>query len=119
MIMIKRISLAFALLVLPFIVFSQDQPQEDETKMVREIVTVMVDKSKFAAPTPPPAPVVREHGKKGKKKQVVEETAPPVADTGSSTIPAPSSEISKRVQNWLNSKNPKYTKTNASNTGST
>jgi hypothetical protein len=115
--MIKRIFLALALFITPFIVFSQEQ-EEDETKMVREIVSVMVDKAKFA---PPPTPVAHteEHGKKGKKKHHTEEVAPPVADTGASTIPAPSSEIAKRANNFLKAKSKKYTKENVSNAGNT
>ncbi len=114
--MIKRVSLLFAFFVLPLFVFSQEQ-EEDETKMVREIVSVTVDKSKFAVPTPPP--VAEDHHKKGKKKHHEEEVPPPVADTGSSTIPAPSSEIAKRAGNWLKAKSAKYTKANGSNTGNT
>jgi len=115
--MIKRISLLFALFALPLFVFSQEQ-EEDETKMVREIVSVTVDKSKFAAPTPPP--VAEDNSKKGKKKHHEEEVPPPPsADTSSTTIPAPSSEIAKRAANWLKAKSTKYTKANGSNTGST
>lgn len=113
--MIKKISLLFFALSLPLFSFSQEE--EDETKMVREVVTVMVDKAKFAAPAPPPPPA-EEHGKKGKKKHHEEEVAPPPADTGSSQIPAPVSEIAKRADNWLKAKSTKYKKENGTNTGS-
>ena len=115
--MIKRIFLVLALFVMPFIVFSQEQ-EEDESKMVREIINVTVDKAKFATPTPPPTHT-EESGKKGKKKHHTEEVAPPVADTGASTIPAPSSEIAKRANNFLKAKSKKYTKENVSNSGNT
>lgn len=113
--MIKRFFLLFALIVLPTLVFSQDA-EEDETKMVREIVNVMVDKAKFAkAPTPTASD---SHDKKGHKKHQ-EETTPPVADTGASTIPAPAGEIAKRANNWYNAKTKKYVKANGANSGST
>jgi hypothetical protein len=116
--MIKRIYLVFALFVIPFIVFSQEQ-EEDETKMVREVVSVMVDKAKFAAPTPPPQPVAEQHGKKKHKKQQEEVAPPPAADTGATTIPAPSEELAKRANNWLKAKTTKYVKANGSNSGNT
>lgn len=118
--MIKRILLAFTVFALPFVALAQEGKDEDETKMVREIVSVTVDKAKFA-PKPAAAPAhVEEHGKKGKKKHHTEEEAAPApADTGASTIPAPVSEIAKRAGNWVNSKHKKYAKSNVSNTGST
>ncbi len=110
--MIKRIFLLFTLIILPTLVFSQEE-EEDETKMVREIINVTVDKAKFAAPTPPP---VVESGKKGKKKpqEVVE---PPAADTSNPMIPAPSGEINKRTHHWYIAKAKKYTKSNGTHTG--
>ena len=113
--MIKRISILFAIFILPLFAFSQEQ-EEDETKMVREVVNVMVDKAKFAKPATPVA--TEEHSKKGGHKKHQEEVVP-VADTGSSTIPAPAGEIAKRAGNWLKAKSSKYIKANASNTGST
>jgi hypothetical protein len=115
--MIKRSFLLLALLIFPLFIFSQEQAQEeDETKMVREVITVQVDKSKFA---PPPAPAPVEDNSKKKKKHQTEEPPPVVADTGSPMMPAPVSEISKRAGNWLNSKSTKYTKTNGASNGST
>ncbi|MGZ3866905.1 MAG: hypothetical protein ACXVNR_11030 [Bacteroidia bacterium] len=118
--MIKRILLALTVFAVPFVALAQEEKDEDETKMVREIVSVMVDKAKFAPkPAATPAPA-EEHGKKGKKKHHTEEEVTPApADTGATTITAPSGEIAKRAGNWLNSKNKKYTKSNVANTGST
>lgn len=114
--MTNRIFLLFALFILPLIGFSQED-EEDNTKMVREVVTVMVDKAKFAAPAPPPP--AEDHSKKGKKKKHTEETTEAAPDTGNPMIPAPSSEISKRAANWSKSKNLKYKKDNVANSGST
>jgi hypothetical protein len=114
--MIKKTYLLLALFALPLMSFSQDK-EEDETKMVREIISVMVDKAKFAAP-PTPTPPPEDHSKKGKKKHQ-EEVPAPAPDTGNPMIPAPASEIAKRAQNWLDAKSPKYTKANGSNTGGT
>lgn len=113
--MTNRILLLFAFFILPFIGFSQEE-DEDNTKMVREVITVMVDKSKFAAP--PPAPT-EDHSKKGgKKKKHTEDPPPPAPDTGATTMPAPPSEIMKRAANWSKYKNIKYKKTNVANSGS-
>jgi hypothetical protein len=117
--MTNRILLVFALFVLPFIGFSQEEGEEDNTKMVREVVTVMVDKAKFAAPTPPPP--AEDHSKKGGKKKKHHEEPPPTeptADTGATTMPAPISELVKRANNWSKFKNNKYKKVNAVNSGS-
>ncbi|MGZ3861815.1 MAG: DUF4468 domain-containing protein [Bacteroidia bacterium] len=117
--MIKRILLAFTVFALPFVASAQEEKDEDESKMIREVVSVMVDKAKFA---PPPAATpahTEEHGKKGKKKHHEEEPPPVPADTGATTIPAPAGEIAKRAGNWVNSKNKKYTKSNVANTGGT
>ena len=100
------------------IVFAQQK--EDETKMIREIVKLDVDKAKFAVKPPPPAPVVETKGKKGKKKPVVEE--PPVveagaADTSNPYIPAPVAEVLKRAQNWYTLKPEKFTKSSGTNSG--
>ena len=96
------------------------QQKEDETKMIREIVKLEVDKAKFAVKPPPPPPVVETIGKKGKKKKVVEE--PPVveagaADTANPFIPAPVGEILKRAQNWYTLKPEKFTKSSGTNSG--
>lgn len=114
--MINRILLLFAFFVLPLAVFCQEEEEEeDETKMVREVVNVMVDKAKYAAPVVPKSETTTG-GKKKKKKQQVEE--PPPADTGASTIPAPATELFKRGQIWAKTKFPKYKKTNAATSGS-
>ena len=98
-------------------VFAQ---KEDETKMIREIVKVEVEKSKFAVkPTPPPVPETQ--GKKGKKKvEVVEEPVVEAgaADTVNPYMPAPSAEILKRAQNWYTIKPEKFTKNAGTNSGS-
>lgn len=114
--MIKRILPIFALLIAPIFASAQDE-EEDNTKMVREVVSVMVDKAKFAPPPPPP---VEDHSKKKKKKHT-EEPPPldPAADTSNPMMPAPISEISKRAQNWVKAKSSKYTKSGGGNSGST
>lgn len=113
--MIKRILFIVALFVFPFIAFSQEEGDEDEKKMVREVINVMVDKAKFA---PPPA-VHKEdpNAKKGKKKHHEEPPAEAAPDTGASTIPAPITELYKRASNWGKSKHVKYTKSNAATAG--
>jgi len=112
--MIKRILLCFALFVAPFVSFSQEEEEGDDKKMVREVVPVMVEKSKFA---PAPVAPTETHGKK-KKKKTVDPPPEVVADTGNPMMPAPISEISKRAHHWCKVKAPKYKKTNVSNAGS-
>ena len=117
--MIKKIVLVSILTVSASFSFSQNQKVEDEMKMVREVITVQVDKSQFAAPIlSQPAP--EASGKKGKTKTA--DTPPPeeaAADTSSPMIPAPVSEIVKRAQNWSGDKPiaNKYSKRNCANTG--
>jgi hypothetical protein len=113
--MIKRFLLVFSLFISPLVIFSQED--EDNTKMVREVVNVMVDKSKFAPP-PPPTPTADPHAKKGHKKQQQQDPPPVVADTGNPMMPAPSSEIYKRAQNWYKAKAVKFVKANGTNSGS-
>jgi len=115
--MMKRIYLA-ALFVFPLFIFSQEQA-EDETRMVREVIPVQVDKSKFAAPVTPPPATTEDHTKKGKKKHhsAPPPTDPPVADTSSPMIPAPSGELAKRAQNWYKAKTTRYIKANGGSTG--
>lgn len=114
--MAKKVLLALLLFVGPFILNAQEE--EENPKMVREVVEVRVDRAKFAAPPPPVETETK--GKKGKKKKV--EEPPPdelAADTADPTIPAPVGEIMKRAQKWGKAKAPKYKKTNVSNSGST
>ncbi|HWY13241.1 MAG TPA: hypothetical protein VN026_18055 [Bacteroidia bacterium] len=97
-------------------VFAQ---KEDETKMIREIVKVEVEKSKFAV-KPSPPPVAETPGKKGKKKaEVVEEPVVEAgaADTVNPYMPAPAAEILKRAQNWYTIKPEKFTKSAGTNNG--
>ncbi len=110
--MIKRTLLIFSLLISPLVIFSQED--EDNGKVVREVINVLVEKSKFAPPPPVHTP---DPHKKGKKKHHVEpvEAAP---DTGNPMMPAPSSEVFKRAQNWYKAKAVKYTKANGTNAGS-
>ncbi len=113
--MIKRFLLILILFVAPLAVFCQEEEtEEDEKKMVREVIPVMVDKKKFA---PPVVHAPETGGKKGKKKKPVEpvEAAP---DTGNPMMPAPISEITKRAQNWYKTKHAKYKKTGGGAAGS-
>lgn len=103
------------------ICLAQDK-KEDEAKLIREIVKLEVDKTKFAPPTPTvTAPVAETKGKKGKKK--VEEPPPPpveegAPDTTNPFIPAPQAEVLKRAQNWYTIKPAaKFTKSNGTNSG--
>ncbi len=108
-----------ALLILPFLTFSQDK--EDEKKIIRDIVTVEVERAKYApkvvAPTPTIAPVVE--GKKGKKKPVVVEpvVVEEVVDTLPPLMPAPQAEILKRAQAWYTLKTKKFIKAGGTNSG--
>ncbi len=112
-------SILLALLALSFISFSQTK--EDEKKIIRDVVSVEVDRAKFAPKpvtiTPTIAPVVVD--KKGKKKEVVVVETPPeeIVDTLPPLIPAPQSEILKRSQNWYTLKNKNFIKTNGTNSG--
>lgn len=113
--MIKKVLLAFLVFAFPVILSAQEE-EEDNANMVREVVNVMVERSKFAPP-PPPTASTDTKGKKGKKKKH-EEPPPEVApDTGNPMMPAPSSEVLKRAQSWSKSK-AKYKKLNVSSTGS-
>lgn len=111
----KKIVFVLVFILTGFIVSAQEK--EDETKMIREVVKLDVDKAKFA-PKPEPVPVVETKGKKGKKKveepPPVEEGAP---DTTNPFIPAPQAEVLKRAQNWYTLKNDKIKKANGTNSG--
>ena len=97
------------------------QTKEDETKLIREVVKLEVDKAKFAPPKPAAEPVaVDTKGKKGKKQ--VEPPPPPPGepgepDTTNPFIPAPQAEVLKRAQNWYTLKNDKIKKANGTNSG--
>jgi hypothetical protein len=115
----KKILLVLVLFLTNFAI--QAQEKEDETKLIREVVKLEVDKTKFTPPKPEPVAVTETKGKKGKKKVVVEE--PPVEegapDTTNPFIPAPQAEVLKRAQNWYTLKNTKIKKTNGTNSGKT
>ena len=112
--MAKKVLLALLLFVSPFIIRAQEE-EEENPKMVREVVEVMVDRAKFAPPPPPEEPA-----KKGKKKKVEEPVYDEfAADTADPAMPAPVGEIMKRAQLWGKAKAPKYKKTNVANSGST
>lgn len=88
--MIKKIFLTSLLTVYTVCAFSQNEKEkEDETKMVREVISVQMDKPKSASGV----------------------------DTGSTVLSASASELSKRAQNWSGSKSVKYTKSNCTNNG--
>lgn len=115
--MIKKILLLSALSIYTTLGYSQDKT-EDVTKMVREVISVDVDKSLFKV-TPPPTPTVATTDKKGKKQAVID--PPPTdapADTSVvTTMPCPASELAKRAQIWMSDKPTKYTKSNCANNG--
>ncbi|MCE3259919.1 MAG: hypothetical protein K0S12_1560 [Bacteroidetes bacterium] len=116
--MIKRILTFVSFFALPFAALSQGE-KEDPAKMFRDVVTVQVDRAKYA-PATPPTPTVAATDAKGKKKKHVEEPPPePAPDTLSPMIPAPPAEIVKRAQNWYMDKHPKYTKSSGANSGKT
>ncbi len=110
--MLKQILIFFPLFFSSFIVSSQEK--EDESKMIRDIVVVEVERAKFA-PKPPPPPVTEIKGKKHKK--VVEEPVEPVADTLPPLMPAPAQEVLKRAQSWYTAKSSKFVKANGANSG--
>ncbi len=115
----KKLFLILVLFLTNFAI--QAQEKEDETKLIREVVKLDVDKTKFAPPKPEPVAVVETKGKKGKKKVIeepppVEEGAP---DTTNPFIPAPQAEVLKRAQNWYTLKNEKIKKANGTNSGKT
>jgi hypothetical protein len=109
-----------SILLFSFFLFSARfvaQEKEDPTKMFRDVVTVEVDRAKFAPPKPAaPTPTVDP---KKKKKQVEETPAEPAPDTLGPLMPAPPEEIVKRAQNWYTLKNPKFEKAGGTNSGKT
>ena len=116
----KKLFLILILFLTNFTI--QAQEKEDETKLIREVVKLEVDKTKFAPPKPEPVAVAEPKGKKGKHK--VEEPPPPPAeegapDTTNPFIPAPQAEVLKRAQNWYTLKNDKIKKANGTNSGKT
>lgn len=114
--MIKQVVTFLALVSLPFVSVSQEKEKEDVSKMFRDVVTLDVSRAEYAPAVPVATPTVA--GKKGKKKQVVEEIPmEPAPDTLSETIPAPLGEVTKRAQNWYAQKHPKFTKEGGANTG--
>ena len=113
--MIRKLLVAFTLIAAPIALFSQEE-EEENGKMVREVVNVQVEKAKFAPPPPPPT---TDTHKKGKKNHHSEPPPEAVADTGNPMMPAPISEIAKRAENWTKAKAVKFKKVNASNNGST
>jgi hypothetical protein len=118
-IMIKKIILTSLLTVSATFAFSQ-AAKEDESKMLREVVNVQVDKAKFAAPTAPTPPPTETVGKNGKKKLAEAPPAEAAPDTSNPVIPAPLSELVKRAQNWADdNKSKQYTKSNCAGGKST
>ena len=115
----KKIAVVLVFILTGFVVRAQEK--EDESKLIREVIKLQVDKTKFAPPKPEPVAVVDPKGKKGKKK-VVEEPPPLEAgepDTTNPFIPAPQAEVLKRAQNWYALKNDKIKKANGTNSGTT
>ena len=114
----KKIIFVLVFVLSGFVISAQEK--EDETKLIREVVKLQVDKTKFAPPKPAtPEPVTETKGKKGKKK-VVEEPPPIEAgepDTTNPFIPAPQAEVLKRAQHWYTLKNEKIKKANGTNSG--
>src|ERR1700741_5538182 len=111
----KKLIILFSLfLIAPVFMNAQEDDEEDPKKMVREVISVEVEKPKYV----PPPVHTEPHGKKGKKKHVEEPIVDVPVDTGSNMMPAPVAELAKRAGNWTAVKNKKFTKTNISNTGS-
>lgn len=114
----KKIIVVLVFIFSGFVISAQEK--EDETKLIREVIKLQVDKTKFAPPKPPaPEPVAETKGKKGKKKTV--EEPPPIEpgepDTTNPFIPAPQAEVLKRAQHWYTLKNEKIKKANGTNSG--
>ncbi|MDP2387078.1 MAG: hypothetical protein Q8M29_11950 [Bacteroidota bacterium] len=113
----KLFLLAILLTVAPFVSKAQEE-EEDLTKMIREVVSLEMDRPKVV--TPPPVAAVEEHTKgKKKKKKPVEELPPPeeVFDTLSPTVPASVTEMTNRATAWLNGKSKKFKKEEAYTSG--
>ena len=114
----KLFLLAILLTVAPFVSKAQEE-EEDLTKMIREVISLEMDRPKVE--TPPPVAKVEEptKGKKKKKQEVIEEPPPTeeVMDTLSPTVPASVAEMTARATAWLNSKNKKFTKEEAYTSG--
>jgi hypothetical protein len=112
----KLLVVAAFFLAAPFVSNAQEE-EEDASKMVREVISVEMER-----PTPAPvvaAPVEEVKGKKGKKKPVVEEPPPEeVIDTLGSTMPATIAELSKRANYWYTTKNKKFEKSSGGGSGS-
>lgn len=110
-------------LILVFVLVSSvilAQEKEDESKLIREVIKLDVDKTKFAPKPPVAEPVVATT--KGKKGKTEEPPPPPpveegVPDTTNPFIPAPQDEVLKRAQNWYTLKNDKIKKSNGTNSG--
>lgn len=109
----KNALLVIALILTPSFFFAQGD--EDESKMIREVITVMVDRAKYV-PAPAPTNTTTTTNKKGKKTKTVTEEPPANQDP---TMPAPPAELVKRANNWYNSKHKKYTKDAGTNAGTT
>lgn len=113
----KIFAIAAFFLAVPFVSNAQEE-EEDLTKMVREVISVEMERPK--AEPKAATPVVEEvKGKKGKKKPVVEEPPPEeVVDTLGSTMPATVAELNKRANYWYTTKNKKFEKSSGGGSGS-
>lgn len=111
----KYIFIFLALTILP--VVSNAQEKEDPAKMFRDVVTLQVDRAKFAPAAPPTPTHTPDPKDKKKKHHVVETPVEPAPDTLSAMIPAPVGEIVKRAQHWYTEKSTKFIKSNGANTG--
>jgi hypothetical protein len=102
----------FSLLFSTFIV--QAQEKEDPSRMLREVITLEVERTKYASKDQPEQSTTNSKASKIKKSVeseiIPEESLPPY-------IPAPQQEILDRAQEWYNTKAIRYQKTNGSNTG--
>lgn len=113
----KLLVVAAFFLAAPFVSNAQEE-EEDLTKIVREVISVEMERPKLEPKAA--TPVVEEvKGKKGKKKPVVEEPAPEeVIDTLGSTMPATIAELNKRANYWYTTKNKKFEKSSGGGSGS-
>jgi hypothetical protein len=77
--------------------------EEDKSKMIREVIDVVIDKPAPATPVEPVAPDPNN--------------PEAVPQQESSTMPCPAGELVKRANDWYNLKNKKYIKSNGATGG--
>ncbi len=113
--MFKQILFFYLLIFSSFTIFSQEE--EDEKKMIRDVISVDVSRAQYAPKPPVQTPPPVDPKSKKHKKHVEEVPVEPVQDTLPPMMPAPSQEILKRAQHWYTLKNKKFVKASGSNNG--